>query len=147
MKISGLQNNPNDTQSKVSKFLHLVDMDKYEFINYEHIEKDEEIRKIKSIVPINLPRQTDKWEFIVPIQYLNNVQIPKDNELDFITHENGEEFLREVNNAINFTVSINFSNYLEYIDECTSLHWILYRIKYFLNYILKNYWVYYFISI
>ena len=122
MKITGLQNNQNDTQNKVSKFLHLVDMAKYEFIDYEYVEKDEEIRKLKSIIPINFPKRTDKWEFIVPIQYLYTVEIPKHEEVDFINHENGEEFLREVNNAITFSISIDFFIYLEYIDECTSLH-------------------------
>ena len=97
-------------------------MAKYEFIDYEHVEKDEEIRKLKYIIPINFPKRTDKWEFIVPIEYLYAVEIPKHEEVDFINHENGEEFLREVKNAINFSISIDFSIYLEYIDECTSLH-------------------------
>ena len=113
-------------------------MAKYEFIDYEYVEKDEEIRKLKSIIPINFPKWTDKWEFIVPIQYLYTVKIPKHEEVDFISHENGEEFLREVNNAINFSISMDFSIYLEYIDECTSLHLNSLWNKIFLILNLKN---------
>ena len=63
-------------------------------------------------------------EFIIPMKYLNSVDINTKLTSESINHEHESAFIEEIYNLSDFSILVNFSFFLKNIDQYTSIHYI-----------------------
>ena len=104
-----------------SVFLHLKDPEGFELCDYARVEDKEETKLFESDNSAYISENSNNWEFIVSMKYLDSVNIYDSQASEIINSENGSLFINEIIRANTFTLSIELSNLIKNFDQYTTL--------------------------
>ena len=104
-----------------SVFLHLKDPQGFEFCDYARVEDKEETKIFETDHSDNISENSNNWEFIVSMKYLDSVNIDDSQASEIINSENWSLFINEIIRVNTFTLSIELSNLIKNLDQYTTL--------------------------
>ena len=106
--------------SKDETFMHIVELFDLELNDFQTW-SIEENKPFKNIFSTQLSKSNDEQELIIPMSYLNSVNINDDAESDNNNIFN-KEFIKKIWNSPKITYEIHFSKILSDIYQFCSLH-------------------------
>ena len=112
----------DSAENKDPTYFHLISSDVYEISDYEIIKNKEEFKFSLDESSDYLLREHEGWEFIIPIQYLNSVEVDESQAQVLLSNENWENIIKEISIAKKFSWTLKFANFLSNIDQYISIH-------------------------
>ena len=111
------------TSNSESTLLHITDSNSFEFHDFERMQDEEVINQLQNEFLINaFSEYIDNGEFIIPMWYLDTINIDESQASDLVLNDQGIYFINEIRKAKKFLWSIKISNLLKNIDQYTSLN-------------------------
>ena len=106
--------------TKDKSFMHIVESFDFKLNDFQAW-SIEENKLFKNIFSTQLSKSNDEQELIIPMSYLNSVNINDDAESDNNNIFN-KEFIKKIWNSPKITYEIHFSKFLRNINQFCSLH-------------------------
>ena len=101
--------------------LHIINSDEYNFEDWEWVFDKVEMKILNNEFLSETIISGNEWEFVIPMRYLESVDIPHEQISKIIKHEDKIIFIKELFKAPKFECSLNFFTDLNYLDQCLSL--------------------------
>ena len=113
-------------------FLHLIDSKKFEFLDYKYVDDEEEIMKTGEIFSSYQTEWEYKWEFIIPMKFLDSIDISEMENQRLIKEPYRDAYLNKIYYLQSFSWSFDFSYYITNFEKYVSVYLKLdFRVKYF----------------